>query len=199
MATIPQYLAWAERRIAKVVTQEGLHLGVMKVVQGPLTLTFCVRLLQPTPATLRRGKTESLKSTVYGLARANPWHRLEYVVLSQKGADWASWSACRWRCAPTAPGPGASAAGTTGRSRSPRPLAPPCLPRARPGWRRRRRCRRGRLRANGARSAPPPTTSSTRATLTGRGWGTVTLWTAIGAARLEGIRFPRQYSFCGCG
>jgi hypothetical protein len=173
MATVPQYLAWAERRIAKVVTQEGLHLGLMKVVQGPLTLTFCVRLLQPTPATLRRvlglgptlaqalqvesvritdsaagilleipspvqrtpsaemlashtqgltvavgldqfrrpvrvdlrqhgallwvgpsrrGKTESLKSTVYGLARANPWHRLEYVVLSQKGADWASFA-----------------------------------------------------------------------------------------------------------
>jgi hypothetical protein len=40
----------------------------------------------------RRGKTESLKSTVYGLAKANPWHRLEYVVLSQKGADWASFA-----------------------------------------------------------------------------------------------------------
>lgn len=173
MVTVRQYLAWAERHIAGVVQREGLRMGVVRIVQGPLTLTFAVRLLHPSPATLRkllglgpalaqalqvesvrvsdsaagilieipspvqrtpsaetlashtqglhvavgldqfrrpvrvdlrqhgallwvgpsrRGKTESLKSTVYGLARANPWHRLGYVVLSQKQSDWAAFA-----------------------------------------------------------------------------------------------------------
>jgi len=38
----------------------------------------------------RRGKTESLKSTVYALLRANHWQRVQCLVLSQKRADWLS-------------------------------------------------------------------------------------------------------------
>ena len=164
-------MAWAEKRIGALVVREGLHCGLVRVVQGPLTLTFTVRLLAPTPAALRRllalgpalaqalqvesvrvadsaagvqieipspvkrtppaallarhtkglsvalgldtqrqpvrvdlrqhgallwvgpsrrGKTESLKSTVYALARANKWQALQYVILSQKRQDWAA-------------------------------------------------------------------------------------------------------------
>jgi len=54
MATVRQYAAWAERRIAATVVAEGLRVGLLGVVQGPLTLTYRVRLLQPQPAALRR-------------------------------------------------------------------------------------------------------------------------------------------------
>lgn len=171
MADIRQYMAWVERRIGALVVREGLHCGLVRVVQGPLVLTFTVRLLAPTPAALRRllalgpalaqalqvesvrvadsaagvqieipspvkrtppaamlarhtrglcvalgldcmrqpvrvdlrqhgallwvgpsrrGKTESMKTTVYALARANKWQALQYVILSQKRQDWAA-------------------------------------------------------------------------------------------------------------
>ena len=171
MASVQQYLAWAEKRIGALVVREGLQCGLARVVQGPLVLTFTVRLLAPSPAALRRllalgpalaqalqvesvrvadsatgvqievpspvkhtppaallashtkglrvaiglnqmrqpvqvdlrqhgallwvgpsrrGKTESLKSTLYALARANHWHKLQYVILSQKRQDWAA-------------------------------------------------------------------------------------------------------------
>lgn len=48
MGTIRQYMAWMEKRIARLVIQEGLHVGLLKVIQGPLTITFQVRLLQPS-------------------------------------------------------------------------------------------------------------------------------------------------------
>ena len=48
MGTIRQYMAWTEKRIARLVIQEGLHVGLVKVTQGPLTITFQVRLLQPS-------------------------------------------------------------------------------------------------------------------------------------------------------
>lgn len=48
MGTIRQYMAWAEKRIARLVIHEGLHVGLIKVTQGPLTITFQVRLLQPS-------------------------------------------------------------------------------------------------------------------------------------------------------
>jgi len=171
VATVKQYAAWAEQRIAGVVQGEGLACGLVRVVQGPLVLTYTVRLLAPSPASLRkvlsvgpalaqalqvesvrisdtaagvqievpspvkhtpragelarhtkglsvavglnslrqpvtvdlsqhgallwvgpsrRGKTESLKSTVYALLRANHWQRVQCLVLSQKRADWLS-------------------------------------------------------------------------------------------------------------
>jgi hypothetical protein len=54
MATMKQWIAWAERRIAGVVVAEGLHVGLLGVVQGPLTVTFRLRLLTPSPASLRK-------------------------------------------------------------------------------------------------------------------------------------------------
>ena len=54
MATMRQWVAWAERRIAGVIVGEGLHVGLLGVVQGPVTITFRLRLLYPSPATLRK-------------------------------------------------------------------------------------------------------------------------------------------------
>lgn len=54
MANVKQYIAWAEKRIGRLIVAEGLRCGLLGVVQGPLTLTFKVRLLQPSPAALRR-------------------------------------------------------------------------------------------------------------------------------------------------
>lgn len=169
MASVRQYAAWAEKKIAGVVQGEGLACGLVRVVQGPLVLTYTVRLLAPAPASLRkllslgpalaqalqvesvrvsdtaagvqieipspvqrtpragelvrytsglrvavglnslrqpvtvdltqhgallwvgpsrRGKTESLKSTVFALLRANHWQKVQCLVLSQKRADW---------------------------------------------------------------------------------------------------------------
>ncbi len=171
VATVKQYAVWAEQRIAAIVQREGLACGLISVVQGPLVLTYTVRLLAPSPASLRRilglgpalaqvlqvesvrvsdtaggvqieipspvlhtprasellrhthglhvavglnsqrqpvcvdlsqhgailwvgpsrrGKTESLKSAVYGLMRANHWQRVQCLVMSQKRADWLS-------------------------------------------------------------------------------------------------------------
>lgn len=54
MANIRQWAAWAEKRIAGVVVGDGLHCGLVGVVQGPLTVTYRLRLLRPSPAALRR-------------------------------------------------------------------------------------------------------------------------------------------------
>lgn len=54
MATVKQYAAWCEKRIAATVVGEGLQCGLLGVVQGPLTITYRVRLMQPAPAALKR-------------------------------------------------------------------------------------------------------------------------------------------------
>ncbi|MCO6450402.1 MAG: hypothetical protein J5I90_06395 [Caldilineales bacterium] len=54
MTSLTQYCAWAERQIAAVVVSEGLHCGLAQVVQGPMTLTFRLRLLRPNRAELAR-------------------------------------------------------------------------------------------------------------------------------------------------
>ena len=54
MATIKQWVAWAEGQIGRAVVGEGLRVGLAGVIQGPLTVTFRLRLLQPTPADLRK-------------------------------------------------------------------------------------------------------------------------------------------------
>ncbi len=48
MGDIRQYMAWAEKRIARVVMKAKIHVGVIKVIQGPLSITFRVRLIDPT-------------------------------------------------------------------------------------------------------------------------------------------------------
>lgn len=54
MANMRRWAAWAEKRIAGVVVAEGLHVGLLGVVQGPLVVTFRIRLLRPSPAALRK-------------------------------------------------------------------------------------------------------------------------------------------------
>lgn len=54
MSNLRQYIAWCEQRIGRLIIAEGLRCGLLGVVQGPLTLTYQVRLLQPSPAALRR-------------------------------------------------------------------------------------------------------------------------------------------------
>lgn len=54
MATVRQYAAWCESRLARLAVSEGLHLGLLSVTQGPLTLTYQVRLLHPSPGALRK-------------------------------------------------------------------------------------------------------------------------------------------------
>jgi len=54
MSTIRQYAAWAEKQIARLVVSEGLAVGLLGVTQGPMVLTYRVRLLQPAPGSLRK-------------------------------------------------------------------------------------------------------------------------------------------------
>ena len=54
MATIRQWVAWAERKVAGVVVGEGLDVALAEVVEGPQVVTFRLRLLRPSPAALRK-------------------------------------------------------------------------------------------------------------------------------------------------
>lgn len=54
MGTLRQWVAWSERRIGRVVVGEGLAVALAGVIQGPLTVTFRLRLLQPSPTALRK-------------------------------------------------------------------------------------------------------------------------------------------------
>lgn len=49
-----RYVAWCEQRIKQLVIQEKLHLGLVKVVQGPLTITFLVRMIRPSKQGLQK-------------------------------------------------------------------------------------------------------------------------------------------------
>ena len=51
---ITQWIAWAERRIAGVVVREGLVVQLAKVVQGPLVVSFLLRLRRPSPTDVRK-------------------------------------------------------------------------------------------------------------------------------------------------
>ena len=51
---LQNWVIWAENKIASVITHEGLFVQVMNVMRGPMTITFVVRLVHPTPATLRK-------------------------------------------------------------------------------------------------------------------------------------------------
>ena len=54
MATIRQWIAWVEQRVADVVVGEGLHVGLVGVTQGPHVVTFRLRLIRPDRAGLQR-------------------------------------------------------------------------------------------------------------------------------------------------
>ncbi len=49
-----RWMAWAEKRIARLVVDEKLHVRLLGVVQGPLTVTFRLRLVRPSAGALRR-------------------------------------------------------------------------------------------------------------------------------------------------
>lgn len=54
MTMIRQYIAWTEQKIATLMIREGLHVGCLGVIQGPLTITFRLRLLQPSRQALMK-------------------------------------------------------------------------------------------------------------------------------------------------
>ncbi len=54
MADIRQWIAWAEERLAILMIQEGLQVGLAQAIQGPMTVTFRLRLLQPSKASLAK-------------------------------------------------------------------------------------------------------------------------------------------------
>lgn len=54
MTGLVQWLAWIERKMASIVVGEGLRCGLAEVKQGPLVVTFRVRLLDPSPTYLRK-------------------------------------------------------------------------------------------------------------------------------------------------
>ena len=49
-----RWIAWADKRMAQLVVGEKLHVRLLGVVQGPLTVTFRLRLVRPSAGALRR-------------------------------------------------------------------------------------------------------------------------------------------------
>ena len=54
MSDMRQWMAWAEERLAILMIQEGLEVGLAQAIQGPMTVTFRLRLLRPAKASLAR-------------------------------------------------------------------------------------------------------------------------------------------------
>lgn len=54
MSNIRQWIAWTERRLASLCIQERLDVAMMGATQGPLTVTFTLRLLRPSRADLAK-------------------------------------------------------------------------------------------------------------------------------------------------
>jgi len=54
MNDIRQWMAWAEERLAILMIQEGLAVGLAQAIQGPMTVTFRLRLLQPSKSSLAK-------------------------------------------------------------------------------------------------------------------------------------------------
>jgi hypothetical protein len=54
MSDVRRWMAWSEERLAILMIQEGLAVGLAQAIQGPMTVTFRVRLLQPSKASLAK-------------------------------------------------------------------------------------------------------------------------------------------------
>jgi len=54
MATITQYMAWVQKRMGGLIVREGLHYGLLKVVQGPLTITYQLVPKTPSPQQVKK-------------------------------------------------------------------------------------------------------------------------------------------------
>jgi len=48
MSTLRRWLAWTERKLARLMISEGLDIGLAEIVQGPLTITYRLRMIQPS-------------------------------------------------------------------------------------------------------------------------------------------------------
>lgn len=49
-----RWIGWAERSLASLCISEGLHVGMAQAIQGPMTITFRLRLLQPSRTELAK-------------------------------------------------------------------------------------------------------------------------------------------------
>jgi len=54
MNDIRRWMAWTEERLAILMIQEGLAVGLAQAIQGPMTVTFRLRLLQPSKSSLAK-------------------------------------------------------------------------------------------------------------------------------------------------
>lgn len=54
LSPLQNWVIWAENKIASVITHEGLFVQVGNVIRGPMTITFVVRLIHPTPTMLNK-------------------------------------------------------------------------------------------------------------------------------------------------
>jgi len=54
MNDIRSWMAWTEERLAILMIQEGLAVGLAQAIQGPMTVTFRLRLLQPSKSSLAK-------------------------------------------------------------------------------------------------------------------------------------------------
>lgn len=51
---IVRWMSWAERSLASLAISEGLHIGLAQAIQGPMVVTFRLRLLTPSKASLSK-------------------------------------------------------------------------------------------------------------------------------------------------
>ena len=51
---IIRWIAWAERSLAGLAISEGLHIGLAQAIQGPMVVTFRLRLLTPSKTSLSK-------------------------------------------------------------------------------------------------------------------------------------------------
>lgn len=54
MGNMRQWMAWAEKGLARLCIEEGLDVAMMGATQGPMVVTFGLRLLRPSRASLSR-------------------------------------------------------------------------------------------------------------------------------------------------
>ena len=68
---IIRWIAWAERSLAGLAISEGLHIGLAQAIQGPMVVTFRLRLLTPSKTAL--SKLLALGPTVQQALQSSPF------------------------------------------------------------------------------------------------------------------------------
>jgi len=72
MSTIKQYAAWAEKRIARTITSEGVSAGLLAVRQGPLALTFSIKVMPGKALPFSSRKPLTLRSSLSKVLALGP-------------------------------------------------------------------------------------------------------------------------------